>query len=227
MGDILEIIALALLAMFFPALLAVVLVALRSGRPQLLLASFFAGGFLSATTVGLVIVFSLQDASVDSSSSNGLDPVFYIVLGILSLIAAWVVRSRQLLVKKEKSSEQESNGGKPDRLTRALDRGAPYAFVAGLLLCALPGFSALVGLKDIAQLGWSTAPTVAMVVAFFLIMFAFIELPLIGFVFAPEQATAKTIAFNSWLDRNANRLATDVLVGLGIFLIARGALQLV
>jgi len=88
MGDILEIIALALLAMFFPALLAVVLVALRSSRPQLPLASFFAGGFLSATTVGLVIVFSLQDASVDSSSSNGLDPVFYIVLGILSLIAA-------------------------------------------------------------------------------------------------------------------------------------------
>ena len=227
MADVLEIVALALLAMFFPALLAVVLVALRSSRPQLLLASFYAGGFLSATTVGLIIVFSLQGASVDSSSSNGLDPVFYIVLGVLSLIAAWVVRSRQLLVKKKKGPEQEGSGGKPDRLTRALDQGAPYAFVAGLLLCALPGFSALVGLKDIAQLGWATAPTVAMVIAFFLIMFAFIELPLIGFEFAPDQATAKTIAFNTWLDRNANRLATDVLVGLGIFLIARGVLQLV
>ena len=196
MGDVLEIIALALLAMFFPALLAVVLIALRSRRPQLLLASFYAGGLLSATTVGLVIVFSLQGASVDSSSSNGLDPVFYVILGVISLIAAWVVRDRQLLVKKEKSSEEEANGAKPDRLTRALDRGAPYAFIAGLLLCALPGFSALVGLKDIAQLGWSTAETVAMVIGFFLIMFAFIELPLIGFVVAPELATAKTIAFN-------------------------------
>ncbi len=84
MGDVLEIIALALLAMFFPALLAVVLIALRSRRPQLLLASFYAGGLLSATTVGLVIVFSLQGASVDSSSSNGLDPVFYVILGVIS-----------------------------------------------------------------------------------------------------------------------------------------------
>lgn len=226
MGDVLEIIALALLAMFFPALLAVVLIALRSRRPQLLLASFLAGGFLAANTVGLIIVFSLQDASVDSSSSNGLDPIFYVVVGILSLIAAWVVRDRQLLVKKEKSPEEQADAGKPDRLTRALDKGAPYAFIAGLLLCALPGFSALVGLKDIAQLGWSTAATVAMVIGFFLIMFAFIELPLIGFLIAPEQATVKTIAFNSWLDRNANRLATDVLALLGILLIVRGVVQL-
>lgn len=226
MGDVFEIIALALLAMFFPALLAVVLIALRSSRPQLLLASFFAGGFLAANTVGLVIVFSLQDASVDSSSSNSLDPIFYIVLGVLSLIAAWIVRDRKLLVKEEKSDEEAAKGAKPDRLTRALDKGAPYAFIAGLLLCALPGFSALVGLKDIAQLGWSTAATVAMVIGFFLIMFAFIELPLVGFVFAPEQATAKTIAFNSWLDRNANRLATGVLVLLGVLLIVRGVVQL-
>ena len=224
MGNVLEIIALALLAMFFPALLAVVLIALRSRRPELLLGSFFAGGFLSANTVGLIIVFSLQDASVDSSSSNSLDPVFYVVLGILSLVAAWVVRNRQLLVKKGKSPEEES--GKPDRLTRALDRGSPYALIAGLLLCAIPGFSALVGLKDIAQLGWSTAATVVMVIAFFLIMFAFIELPLVGFLVAPEQATVKTIAFNAWLDRNANRLATDVLVLLGVLLIVRGVVQL-
>jgi hypothetical protein len=226
MGDVFEIIALALLAMFFPALLAVVLIALRSSRPQLLLASFFAGGFLAANTVGLVIVFSLQDASVDSTSSNGLDPIFYVVLGILSLIAAWVVRDRQLLVKKEPSAEEAGNDGKPDRLTRALDRGAPYALVAGLLLCAVPGFSALVGLKDIAQLGWSTSATVAMVIVFFLIMFAFIELPLVGFLIAPEQATVKTLAFNSWLDRNANRLATGVLVLVGVLLIVRGVVQL-
>ncbi len=226
MGDVLEILALALLAMFFPALLAVVLIALRSLRPELLLASFYAGGFLSATTVGLVIVFSLQGSSVDSSSSNSLDPAFYIVLGVVSFVAAWVVRSRQLLVKKEPSPE-EAEAAKSDRLTRALDRGAPYAFVAGLLLCAIPGVSALVALKDIAQLGWGTAETVGMVIVFFLIMFSFIELPLVGFVVAPEQATAKTMAFNSWLDRNANRLATDVFVVLGIFLILRGVAGLV
>ena len=221
MGDVVEILALALIAMFFPALLAVVLIALRSTRPQRLLASFYAGGFLSATTVGLVIVFSLHGASVDSSSSNGLDPVFYFVLAALAFVAAWVVRSRQLLVKKEPSSG-ETAAGKSDRLSRALDRGAPYAFIAGLLLCAIPGVSALVALKDIAQLGWPAAETTGMVLVFFLIMFSFIELPLVGFSVAPDQAIAKTLAFNAWLDRNANRLATNALVLLGIFLFVRG-----
>lgn len=222
MGDLFEILLLALLAMFFPALLAVVLVALRARHPQLLLASFLAGGLLSAITVGLVIVFSLQDASVDSTSSSRLDPVVYIVFGALSLLAAWVVRRKQLLVKKEKDPDVAEAEEKPDRLERALDRGAPYAFVAGILLCAIPGFSALVAMKDIAQLGYSTTATAAVVVGFYLIMFAFIELPLIGFSVAPEQATAKAVAFNAWLDRNANRLATGVLVGLGVFLIVRG-----
>ena len=48
MGDLFEILLLGLVAMFFPVLLAVVLIALRAGRPQLLLASFLAGGLLSA-----------------------------------------------------------------------------------------------------------------------------------------------------------------------------------
>jgi hypothetical protein len=223
MSDLLEIFLLALVAMFFPALLAVVLVAIRGRHPQLLLASFLAGGLLSAISVGLVIVFSLQGASVDSSSSSHLDPVVYVVIGLLSLLAAWVVRRKQLLVKKEKVASAGSNEEKkPDRLERALDRGAPYAFVAGILLCAIPGFSALVALKDIAQLGYSTAATVAVVIGFYLIMFSFIEIPLIGFFIAPETATKKTVSFNRWLDRNANHLATGVLAGLGVFLIVRG-----
>lgn len=223
MSDLLEIFLLALVAMFFPALLAVVLVAIRGRHPQLLLASFLAGGLLSAISVGLVIVFSLQGASVDSSSSSHLDPVVYVVIGLLSLLAALVVRRKQLLVKKEKVASAGSNEEKkPDRLERALDRGAPYAFVAGILLCAIPGFSALVALKDIAQLGYSTAATVAVVIGFYLIMFSFIEIPLIGFFIAPETATKKTVSFNRWLDRNANHLATGVLAGLGVFLIVRG-----
>ncbi len=227
MGDLLEILLLALVAMFFPALLAVVLVALRAPHPQLLLGSFLAGGLLSAITVGLVIVFSLQGASVDSTSSSSLDPVVYLVFGALSLLAAAVVRRKQLLVKSE---EVPDDGGpekqKPNRLNRALDRGAPYAFVAGILLCAIPGFSALVAMKDIAQLGYSAAATVAVVIGFYLIMFSFIELPLIGFSVAPEQAAERTVAFNTWLDRNANRLATGFLVGLGVFLIVRGLVGL-
>jgi len=227
MPDLLEIFLLACVAMFFPALLAVVLVALRSRHPAKLLLSFYAGGMLSATTVGLAIVFSLQGASVDSSSSSGFDPGVYIAAGAVSLLAAYVVKRKQLLVKKEKPPATDDTGDKkPDRLERALDRGVPYAFVAGLVLCAFPGMSALIALKDIAQLGYGAAATVAVVVCFFLIMFSFIELPLIGFVVAPDRSRQATLRFNSWLDRNANRLAVDFLAGLGVFLIVRGVIEL-
>jgi hypothetical protein len=218
---------LALVAMFFPALLAVVLVAIRSRHPQKLLGSFLAGGLLSAITVGLTIVFSLQGASVDSSSSSGGDPALYIVVGVLSLIVAYVVDRKKLLGQGAKKPKEVTDGDKkPDRLERALDRGTPYAFVAGIVLCALPGLSAIVALKDIAQLGYSTSATVAVTVVFFLIMFSFIEIPLVGFAVVPERATATTLQFNRWLDAHMNRLAVGVLLGLGVFLIVRGLLLL-
>lgn len=213
--------------MFFPALLAVVLVAIRSRHPQKLLGSFLAGGLLSAISVGLTIVFSLQGASVDSSSSSGGDPALYIVVGVLSLIVAYVVDRKNLLGKGAKKPKEESVADKkPDRLERALDKGTPYAFVAGIVLCALPGLSAIVALKDIAQLGYSTSATVAVTVVFFLIMFSFIEIPLVGFAVVPDRATATTLQFNRWLDAHMNRLAVGVLLGLGVFLIARGLLLL-
>ena len=213
--------------MFFPALLAVVLVAIRSRHPQKLLGSFLAGGLLSAISVGLAIVFSLQGASVDSSSSSGGDPALYLVVGVLSLIAAYVVDRKKLLGKGAKKPKEETDGDKkPDRLERALDKGAPYAFVAGIVLCAFPGLSAFVALKDIAQLGYSASATVAVTIGFFLIMFSFIEVPLVGFAVVPERATATTLQFNRWLDAHMNRLAVGVLAGLGVFLIVRGLLLL-
>jgi hypothetical protein len=213
--------------MFFPALLAVVLVAIRSRHPQKLLAAFLAGGLLSAISVGLTIVFSLQGASVDSSSSSGGDPALYLVVGVLSLIAAYVVYRKKLLGKHpKKPAEEMDTDKKPDRLERALDKGAPYAFVAGIVLCAFPGLSALVALKDIAQLGYATSATVAVTIGFFVIMFAFIEIPLVGFAVVPERATATTLQFNRWLDAHMNRLAVGVLAGLGVFLIVRGLLLL-
>jgi Sap, sulfolipid-1-addressing protein len=224
--DLLEILLLALVAMFFPALLAVVLIAIRSRHPQKLLASFLAGGLLSAISVGLTIVFSLQGASVDSSSSSGGDPALYLVVGVLSLIAAYVVDRKKLLGKPKPAKVETDTDKKPDRLERALDKGAPYAFVAGIILCAFPGLSALVALKDIAQLGYSTSATVLVTIGFFLIMFAFIEVPLLGFAVVPDRATATTLQFNRWLDAHMNRLAVYVLGGLGVFLIARGILLL-
>ena len=61
----------------------------------------------------------------------------------------------------------------------------------------------VVALKDIAELDYSFAATFALVLGFYLIMFMFIEIPLLGYVFAPEQTARSTTSFNAWLDRNS------------------------
>ena len=57
-------------------------------------------------------------------------------------------------------------------------------------------------------------------------MFAFVEVPIVAFAFAPEWTTATTIRFNAWLGRNARRLAAYVLAAVGLYLTVRGLVQL-
>ena len=80
------------------------------------------------------------------------------------------------------------------RIEQMLERGAPLAFVAGIVLNLFPGFFPLIALKDIAELDEGFATTVALVLGFYVIMFALIEVPLVGYLVAPAwtaQATAR------------------------------------
>ena len=82
----------------------------------------------------------------------------------------------------------------------------------------------VVALKDIAQSTLSHAEVVVVVVLFCIVMYGLIELPLLGFVFAPEQAADLSRRFSAWLGGNSRRLAVWVLVAGGCYLIARGFL---
>ena len=95
-------------------------------------------------------------------------------------------------------------------MERMLDQGAPLAFVAGIVFNIVPGVVPLVALKDIAELDYGFAETVAAVLGFYLIMFAFIEIPLAGYVVAPERTARLTASFNAWLDRNGHRASASL-----------------
>jgi hypothetical protein len=59
------------------------------------------------------------------------------------------------------------------------------------------------------------------------IMFAFAEVPIVAYLFAPERTTARVNEFNEWLRRNSTRVAVSVLVVVGIYLLVRGLVQAV
>jgi hypothetical protein len=215
-----EIFVLAVLSAFWPALVAVALVALRASHPPRLLASFLAGGLLTTISTGLVIIYALS--SVPSTERAPVDAAFYLAAGVFALLAAYVLRRRYGTAPRPPREHTE-----PSRTERLLDRGAPLAFVAGILFNVFPGFLPFVALKDIAELDYSISATFLVLLGFYLIMFTLIEAPLITYLVSPERAVALTVGVNNWVDRNALRVTVYALTAIGIGLVVRGALAAV
>ena len=49
----------------------------------------------------------------------------------------------------------------------------------------------------------------------------------LGYLVAPDWTQTNTIRFNTWLGRNWQRLAVWALGGLGLYLIAKGTIEIV
>ena len=85
----------------------------------------------------------------------------------------------------------------------------------------------IVALKDISELDVSDAAKIGAIVVFYVIMFTFIEVPLVAYHFAPERTTVAVNNFNAWLGRNGLRLSAFMLAAIGLYLTGRGVLELI
>lgn len=214
-----ELLPLAIAAAFWPVLLAVVLVALRAPHPAKLLIFFLAGGLLATMTEGLLIIYALNGSSLVTSDQSTTDPVVDVIAGALALVIAYVMVRREKPPSPDGPKEESSTG---KRVREMLEGGAGWAFVAGVVLDLLPSPFALSALKDLAELNYGVTETVVVLLCFYLIVFAFIELPLIGYLVASERAAGRTVRFNAWLARSWYRLAIYALLFCGVYLIAKG-----
>jgi hypothetical protein len=223
-----EILVLALASMFWPTLILIVVLALRIDHPVKILLWFLIGGLLTTVSVGIAVVFALQGSSFISGSNPPGDPTVDITIGLLSLIAAFALNRKagRSSAGDHPAKPPPSEETKPSLAERAVGRGAPVAFVAGIVLNIVPGTFPIVALKDIAQLDVSNAAKVATIVVFYVIMFAFVEVPIVAYLFAPERTTASMNDFNAWLGRNGRRLGIYVLAAVGLYLTVRGIVEL-
>ncbi len=218
-----DLIPLAVASAFWPILLAVVLISLRAPHPGRLMASFLIAGLLTTVGIGLLVIYVLKDSSLTARSNSWFGPGVEIAVGVLALAAAHTLRVRSRKVKPHPPPEKTG----PSRMERMLDHGAPLAFLAGVLFNIVPGLVPVIALKDIAELDKSFVETLGLVLGFYLIMFMFIEIPLLGYLFAPARTARWTAAFNDWLDRNSRRLEIWALAAIGIYAIVRGILRIV
>lgn len=220
----LRIAILAIASMFWPLLLVVVIIALESSRPARILVWFYAGGFTTATSVGIAMVFVLEGSPLMTGSRLPSDPWVDAASGVLALVLAAMIRRADRRRARRRAAD---DGPKPpssskERIQHLVERGGPLAFAGGVVGSVVPSPLVIVAMADIAQLGHSNAGTVAVVLIFFAIVFAFIEIPITGYVSAPERTRTLSLGVKAWIDRNLWALAFWALALAGTFQFVRG-----
>lgn len=231
MGDVGSIIGLALFAAVNPTLLAMTTIMMLLPNTKKLMFGYLMGAYITSISLGMAIVFSLHDSASVSTAKRTLSPIEDLVIGAILLLVGYVLRSgrgEQLRERRKHHKEEKARGKEPKQSwpERMLGRGsARVTFVVGLLL-SFPGVSYLAALTRVAKLDWSPAPTAAFVIVIALIQQMLLELPLLGYAFAPDWTEEAVTRFRSWIARSGLRVASYVAFALGGLLILRGVVTL-
>ena len=235
-NQLLDIFLLSLFSMFNPSLLAALTVMLLLPSPKRLMVGYLLGAYTTSITLGLVIVFTLNSSSATSSTSkHTISPIEDIVVGLLVLVIAFVLgtgrdagfQDRRRDKKDAKLKAREEAGKSTESLPlRLLGKGDPkVTFVVGMVL-SFPGVSYLTALDKINKLNPGTVPTVLLVIGFCLMQQILLEIPLLGYVFAPESTQDKVTRFKTWIGQKGR---TAIVIGaavIGVYLVARGVITL-
>jgi hypothetical protein len=217
----------ALLAALNPTLVAASTLMMLLPKPVRLMLGYLLGALMTSITLGLVIVFSLEGTGTVTTTEHTLSPAATIALGAIALVGAVVIKrghDRHGVHSSRRRAAKADKG--PPRWQQALSRGSPrITFLVGALL-TLPGASYLAGLSHIDKLDYATAPTVAIVVAFNLVMMALLEVPLVLFVVAPEWTPRAIERGKAWLTLHAHGFILGLLTLVGTLLVVKGAVEL-
>jgi hypothetical protein len=217
---VVDVLLLAVAAAFYPALLAGVVLILTRPNPRRQLAAFLAGGMVASVTCGLLILSALEGVAVATPSHRAVGGAVYIAAGTLSLVVAAVVWRRRAAPPRRRRRRE-----RPSRLDRLLGRGSVVVAVLVGAALNLPGMWYLLALDQIGEGGYGAAEEVLLVLAFNLIMFALIEIPLAGYLLSPDRTQAAVTRFDAWLRSNSRELAAIVAGLIGAYLLTRGLVQ--
>jgi hypothetical protein len=196
---------------------------------------YLLGAYMTSITLGLVIVFALPGSSTESTSKHKIGPIEDIVIGLLLWVIVFVLRTgrdqqfqERRRVKKEAKLKARAEAGKPTESLplRMLGKGDPrVTFVVGALL-SFPGVSYLDALDHIHKLNPGVVPTILLVLYFCVMQQLLLELPLLGYVFAPERTQDDVTRFKEWMARKGRTAAVIGAAVVGAWLIVRGVITL-
>jgi hypothetical protein len=174
-----------------------------------------------------VVVFSLEDSSVVSTTRDTLSPAAGFTLGAIALVIAYVLatgRDERFKERRhERKAKKEPKG--PPRWQQVMSRGKPRdTFVVGALL-TLPGASYIASLTHLAGQDLATVPTVLIVLAVNAIMLALLEIPTFGYLLAPESTPGAVDRFKASISRHGRRAGIWGASVIGVLLIVRALIE--
>ena len=139
------------------------------------------------------------------------------VIGVLALLIAAVLAVRP--------ARPRSDGDRLLIWARRLADGHSLwvAAVAGLGI-ALPSLDYLAALAVIAASGAAAATQIGALLTFNAVAFAFIEIPLLGYLVAPARTQAAMTSLHDWLRSRSRRGVAALLAAVGCVLLVVGVL---
>ncbi len=187
-------------------------VMLSRPRPHLQLATFLAAGFAMGLAVGVTVLFVIGRRLPEAHFTL---PRVQIAIGALAVLAALAVAV--------------TPGGTartpPEWLTRALEGESLWVAGAVGLGIALPSVDYLAALAVIMASGAGASTQLGALIAFNVVAFALVEIPLIAYMMAPPAKTSAAMAgLNDWIHARRRNEVAGLLAVVGAVLLAAGLL---
>jgi hypothetical protein len=174
--------------------------------------------------------------SIAGSTSRGLGAVTYLIVGTIALVVAALVatgRGRELPRPVGLRGRRGAPEGRPgpgrdakSRTEQMLERGSIVVAAGVGVILGIPGPFDLVALGRLSRGGYSTIVLIAALVAFTLIKFLLIELPLLSYTIHPEATAARVDRFAAWMKAYKVEIIATVVGVVGVVLIGHGISRL-
>lgn len=207
-------------------LLTATVVLLGRPQPARQLGAYLLGGMGFSIVFGLLIVIALHGSNLRiGRSTRG---VIELVAGaLLVLVAAGELSGRSLHWHPRRTRKREDDRARrPSLRDRALGHDSLWiAWAAGALYSA-PGAYYLAGLALLAKQNVSATTSVVVILAFNVIQFALIELPLLGLVLIPERTRSVTEKLNDWMTTHRRIVIVFLAGAIGAYLLISGVSDL-
>jgi hypothetical protein len=215
---------LAVVAALDAGLLTAAVVLMGRPRPAQHLLAYLIGGMSLSIVFGLLIVLGLHGSKLLREPDRSTRALVELAAGALMIVVAVAVGSgRRLPWRSRRAGHGDAERPRRESLfERALGRHSLWIAWAAGAIYSLPGAEYLAGLVLLAKADAPTASEVLAVLGFNLIMFAAIELPLLGFVLAPERTRSLTEKLNRWMTDHRRIMIVTTSGAVGIYLLVSG-----